>query len=442
METSRILILDDDAEFRRLVCGALGVVFRIDEAADELEFRRKFEPFRYDLVLLDMRLNIDREGIDVLGYVYSIDRLQPVIMVSAFGNADAAIEAVDAGALMFLRKQEFTLPQLVRMAEAVIQQGQLRREVQALRHLAWEGEPDYLIGQHPSIREARERIQYFAANKKPVPLVVGQRGTGTSLVSRMIHRYSDSKGPLVEVAASEFVERVACTGSLEACGSRLHPGDGTLVLNRVEARKSEVRDWINNREANSRFDSRIVLLSQDDRTANLKDDTGIRLPTLRERRRDIPLLVNHFLHQQRLEVDGSSVSVVDEEVMDLFENYQWEGNARELRNAIEFSAIRASADESLTIETKHLPRTIADYSARTIRGDWNYQYQISRAEVDLVNQAVTRRGIRTKTKLADELGYSDRFTLLRRIRKAMSDHPQLRKEYPAVAELFSGASSR
>jgi DNA-binding NtrC family response regulator len=438
MNTSRILILDDDAGFRKLLCGTLGVIFRVDEAADEAEFRVKFGPFRYDLVLLDMRLSVDREGIDVLRYIYSLDSLQPVIMVSDFGNADAAIEAVDAGASMFLHKREFTPGQLIRMAEAIIQQGRLRREVQSLRHLAWEGEPDYLIGQHTNIREARERIQYFAANKESVPLVAGERGTGTTLVSRMIHRYSNCKGSLVEVSSSEFVERVTQAGSAHEPDSWSRARDGTLVLDRIETRKTEVQAWINSNRGGSRFDPRIVLLSHVSEPENAKDDVTVRLPPLRERRRDIPLLTNHFLHQQRLQ-NESSVSVVDEEVMDRFENHAWAGNIRELKNAIELAVIRASSDESQTIETKHLPLTIADSSTRTIRGDWNYQYQISRAEVDLVNQAVTRRGIRTKTKLADELGYSDRFTLLRRVRRALADHPQLRQEFPSVAELFSEA---
>ncbi len=438
MRTSRILILDDDAGFRKVVCGALGIVFRIDEAADEAEFRLKFEPFRYDLVLLDMRLSVDREGIDVLRYVHSMDSLQPVIMVSAFGNADAAIEAVDAGALMFLYKREFTPQQLIRMAEAVIQQGRLRREVQALRHLAWEDEPDFLIGQHTDIREAREKIQYFAANKEAIPIVAGERGTGTTLVSRMIHRYSNCKGSLVEVSSSEFGERVARACSAHESNSWNRARDGTLVLDRITTGKKEVSEWIESNRTDSRFDPRIVLLTQVSASKNLKDDVAVRLPALRERRRDIPLLTNHFLHQQQVHSE-CSVSVIGEEVMERFENHAWIGNIRELKNAIEFAVIRATADESSTIETKHLPRTIVDSSTRTIRGDWNYQYQISRAEVDLVNQAVTRRGIRTKTRLADELGYSDRFTLLRRVRRALTDHPQLRQEFPAVAELFSDA---
>lgn len=438
MNTSRILILDDEAGFRKLICGALGTVFRVDEAAEEGEFRAKFKPFRYDLVLLDMRLSVDREGMNVLRYVYSLDSLQPVIMVSAFGNADAAIEAVDAGALMFLHKREFTPEQLIRMAEAVIQQGRLRREVHALRHLAWEDEPDYLIGQHTDIREAREKIQYFAANKEPIPLVAGERGTGTTLVSRMIHRYSNCKGALVEVSSSDFVERVVQTGSSHESDSWNRARDGTLVFDRVATRKAEVHAWIKSNRTDARYDPRIVLLSNVSGLESTQDGVMVRLPPLRERRQDIPLLTNHFLHKRRLQSE-CSVSVVDEEVMNCFENYSWGGNIRELENVIEFAVIRASSVESSTIRAEHLPQTIVDNSTRKIRGDWNYQYQISRAEVDLVNQAVTRRGIRTKTKLADELGYSDRFTLLRRVRRALADHPQLRQEFPTVAELFSDA---
>jgi DNA-binding NtrC family response regulator len=438
--TSRVLILDDQADFRKVLAEALGGIFRIDEAADEAEFRRKFRPFRYDLILLDMRLSVDREGIDVLRFVYSMDSLQPVIVVSGFGNADAAIEAVNAGALMFLHKQEFTPLQLIRMAEAVIQQGRLRREVQSLRHLAWEHEPDYLIGQHPDIREARERIQYFASHREPVPLVVGERGTGTSLVSRMIHRYSDCKGSLVEVQASEFLESVMRSGAIHSDSwNRSH--DGTLVLDRIETRKTEVQRWIESGKTESRNGPHIVLLSKEKGTTCASDE-AVRLPPLRDRRRDIPLLVNHFLHQQRHQGGSSTVSVVEEEVMDRFENHAWEGNVRELKNAVEFATIRAGTDEAPTLQPKHLPQTIIESGARTIKGEWNYQFQISRAEVDFVNQAVTRRGIHTKTKLADELGYSDRFTLLRRIRKALTDHPQLEKEFPIVAELFSGARSR
>ncbi|MCC7336418.1 MAG: sigma-54-dependent Fis family transcriptional regulator [Pirellulaceae bacterium] len=457
MKTSRILILDDDMAFRKMVRDALGVIFRVDEAGDETGFRAKFEPFRYELLLLDMRLRGDREGMDVLRSVYAADPLQPVIMLSRFGNADAAIEAVNAGAMMFLHKQEFTPAQLIRMAEAVVEQGRLRRQTQSLRDLAWRNHPDYLIGQSAGVQEARQRLQSLAIDWQASPLVVGEMGTGTTLLSRLLHRFSDrSSGPLVEVDANRLSPAPRFSlADLRQTDAWNKAYKGTLVVDHVveptDRLMNEVIDNSNGKMSPTGDDKepRVVVIANvagnaTDKVRQRSDEWAqsrrtIYLPPLRDRREDVAVLTHHFVQEQR-QLHGGRVMSVAGDAMERLEQHHWYGNVRELRNVIEFATLRLHVNEDDLIESRHLPSTLA--SSGSVGNDsasWDYRYQTSRAEIELVHQAIVRRGITVKTRLAEELGYSDRFTLLRRIRKAMTNYPRLAKEFPAVAEMFLGA---
>src|SRR5450830_1532525 len=112
MRATKILLVDDSDIFRSNVRNSLGRAFLLTEAASEVEFQREFRPYTYDLVILDMRMKSGREGLQLLREILAYDELQPVIMVSAYGDTDAVLDSAEAGALMFLHKKEFT-PELL-----------------------------------------------------------------------------------------------------------------------------------------------------------------------------------------------------------------------------------------------------------------------------------------------------------------------------------------
>jgi DNA-binding NtrC family response regulator len=150
----------------------------------------------------------------------------------------------------------------------------------------------------------------------------------------------------------------------------------------------------------------------------------------------------HFLQGQRAARHTTARSVSGA-AMATLEEYAWPGNVRELRNAIEFAAIQAALADGDEICREHLPTTLVGTEACQTRKSvssgevvWDYRLHLARTELELADRAIRERAIVQKTELASALGYSDRFTLMRRIRKALSGFPALESEYPAVAGLF------
>jgi len=430
--------------------------YQVVEAGSELEFREEYRPLAFDLLLLDMRLRRDREGLDVLREVFAQDELQPVIMMSAYGDTESAIEAVASGAMMFLHKQEFSPALLGRMVEAVIEQGRLRRQVRALRQIAWAGEPETLLGNSAAVREAAAGLRIAAEAAGRVPLVVGERGTGTSLAARVIHRYgARPDGPFLEVEGRRmrrdqhfFSDRFspwiqATWGTLALDGvERIEEATGRSLLEHLQTQGSESRE------------PRVVFLLHEDPNRQGKDQAPsvpwlstdatlppVRLPPLRERREDIPLLAAHFLQAQRA-AGHTPARSIGAEAMERLETHGWPGNVRELRNAVEYAALQTALTDSAEVGVEHLPAEVAmrgagqSSSASPLAGAWDYRRHLAHAELDLAERAIRERGISQKARLVRELGYTDRFTLARRIQKALAQFPDPSREFPAVARLF------
>lgn len=234
MVLDTILLLDDDPSFRAAVRESVEGLYELVEAASIREFRTVWEPRRFALLLLDMRLRSDREGIDVLRQVFAQDASQPVIMLSAYGDSESAIEAVGAGAMMFLHKQEFSPSHLIRMMEAVIAQGRLRRQLRAWRRHAWDQLADALVGQSAAMREVVNNLRRLAPEANSCPVLLAEPGCGASLVARVLHRAGlGAEEPFLEVGAR----------SITAAGERfftsvgagwMEAEQGTLAISRAE----------------------------------------------------------------------------------------------------------------------------------------------------------------------------------------------------------------
>ncbi|MBM3854448.1 MAG: sigma-54-dependent Fis family transcriptional regulator [Verrucomicrobia bacterium] len=446
MLASQVMILEDDSEFRLRAREALAGSHDLVEASTEQEFRAKYRAFQFDLLLLDMRLRRDREGLDVLREVFAQDELQPVIMMSAYGDTESAIEAVGAGAMMFLHKREFTPALLGRMVEAVIEQGRLRRQVRSLRQMAWAGEPDVLLGRSPAIREAAEALCESAANPDITPIITGERGTGATLAARILHRQAGRLDlPFVETDAARlretqtfFTDRLSPW--VQACG-------GTLAIDGLNRIQPEAGRSLFEHQRSERAPG-VVFLQEEASTGRstgpalswLREETAtarVRLPPLRERREDVPLLAAHFLQAQRAGGHTPARSI-GAAALERLEAYGWPGNVRELRNAVEYGSLQAAAVDALEIAPVHLPTGIATGRQKGEEGEsWDYRLHLARAELSLADRAVRERGITLKTELVKALGYSDRFTLGRRLAKAVADYPELGREFSSIADLFA-----
>jgi DNA-binding NtrC family response regulator len=169
----------------------------------------------------------------------------------------------------------------------------------------------------------------------------------------------------------------------------------------------------------------------------------LRLPPLRERRDDIPLLAAHFLQRQR-SLGRSSARVFSGAVMARLEAHSWPGNVRELRQVVDFAALQASLAGQEELAIAHLPSPLlanpsspSPHAGRDAARTGNYKLCLARAELALAEQAMREQGLRHKSALAAALGYADRFTFGRRLEKALRDFPSLAAEFPTIAGLFA-----
>jgi DNA-binding NtrC family response regulator len=444
---SRILILDDDPDFLAKAKEALAGRFDVSVALSEEDFSRMYRPFFFDLILLDMRLRRDREGIDVLRAIYAQDDLQPVIMCSAYGDAESAVAAVGAGALMFLRKQEFPPAMLGRMVTAVVEQGRWRRRAASLRRMAWRDEPDALLGDGAAMREAAERLREIIASPEAIPLIVGEHGVGRTLAATLIHRHGGrGDGPFFETDAARLREAgnfftgkrspwaMAATGTLAVDGlEKLSAVESLPLIERLRGEAGENEPAVALQMA---VPVGGVALAPPPWLEAL-EPMLLLLPPLRERREDVALLANYFLQARRIS-GRTTARNFSAGALEQLERREWPGNVRELRDVVERAALAAATNKARMVEERHLPflESALGHPAQGAVEHWDFRFNLARAEVGLIERAIGERGLSRKSELWESLGYSDRFMLGRRVKKALAEFPALTGEFPAVAALF------
>lgn len=392
-ETARVLVLDDDAETARLLRDLIAQPGRTVEASsspDAALARHRAQPF--DVVITDLNLGPDRDGIDVLREARRVHPAVQVIIVTAYGELQKAVEALREGAFDFLSKPFNT--------------GDFRRSVdRALTHAALPPAavedaqagvlPPALLGRSAAMTAIYKQIAYAAASDAPV-LVIGESGTGKELVARAIHTHSRRAGrPFLPINCGALAEtlleselfghqRGAFTGATsETKGIFQGAHTGTVFLDEVGEmspglqvkvlrvlQEGEVRPVGAQRAVH--VDVRIVAATNVDveqavREGRFRQDlyyrlgvVVIHLPPLRERRDDIPLLVERFLRMARAKT-GRSATVSDAALQALVA-YRWPGNVRELENTVERLVVFSRDGH---IEPTDLPEGIARPEALT-----------------------------------------------------------------------------
>lgn len=457
-----ILLVDDDVTFRQRVRSALSGMYRLTEVADAEGFRACFRPNLFDLVILDLRLETDREGLDLLREIRLQDELQPVIMVSAYGDTETTLDAVASGALMFLHKSEYTPELAARMVEAVLRQGRLERRAALLEERLRSGDPAEFVGISPAAQEATRFARRAADAPDALIIISGELGSGRELLARVIHDQSRQRAqqPFVSLstrALSEERLHEVVFGTNDDSGSRQRGAferahGGLLFLehappmsasleSRLLACIDEARQGLP--DVSFSPDVQLVLAPRVDSPSASRRPTfsGLVLeayvPPLRERREDIPLLAAYFL--QRFRQNGKTCArALSPEAVGALDRYAWPGNVHELRIAIELGALRASQRGNDEISLSDLLPIVAGPRERV--ASWDHRLHLARAEIWLAERAIEEKGIYRKTALAEALGYNDRISLLRRLRKRLLDFPVLRTEFPRVAKIFSSGA--
>jgi len=384
-----ILIVDDEADIRMLIAGILedeGMGTR--EAADADQALVAVAQRRPSLVILDIWLQGSRlDGLQILAELKRDHPDVPVVMISGHGNIETAVSAIKSGAYDFIEKP-FKADRLLLLVERAIEAARLKRENRELR-LRTGVELD-LIGRSLPINQMRHSIEKVAPTGSRV-LISGPPGSGKEVAARMLHtRSRRADGPFVALNCATMrpdrleVELFGTEHSSEGVGRKVGTFEqahgGTLYLDEVADMPLETQGKIVRVLQEQTFervggtarvevDVRVIASTNRDLTAEIElgrfrqdlfyrlSVVPLKMPALRERREDIPLLARHFM-QRTSESAGLPIRIFGEDAMAALQAYDWPGNVRQLRNTVEWLLIMASGDASEPLRADMLPPEI------------------------------------------------------------------------------------
>jgi two-component system NtrC family response regulator len=370
----RILFIDDDRAGREVALFNLRKAgYEVTAASDGQEGLAAFSPEKFDLVITDVKMP-GLSGIDVLRRVRSQSPDIPVLVITAFGNVETAVEAMKAGAYDFIGKP-FHRDQLLLSVEKAFERRRLAAEVRDLRIRAGGVERE-IVSASPAMKQVLSFADRVAGTEATV-LITGESGTGKEAVARRIHvRSRRPEGPFVAVNCAaipgELLEselfghaRGAFTGAVrDRAGRFRQAAGGTLFLDEVgeiplalqpkllRVLQERVVDMVGG-DHPVPVDVRIVTATNRDLPERIREGTfredlyyrlnvvEIRVPPLRERPEDIPPLVEYFMK----ELGAGREMTVPPPIMEELKSRTWPGNVRELKNACERIAILCGGTE-------------------------------------------------------------------------------------------------
>ena len=361
-----ILIIDDEKSIRKTLSEILSFEgYAIDEAADGEEGLKKFSAKNYDVVLCDIKMP-KLDGIEFLEKAKALNGEVPIIMISGHGNIDTAVEAVKKGAYDYISKPPDLNRLLITLRNA-IDRTHLTAETKVLKRKV--NKTIEMVGESAAIHKIKHTIDKVAPTDARV-LITGENGVGKELVARWIHEKSNrNNGPLVEVNCAaipgELIEselfgheKGSFTSAIKQRIGKFEPANGgTLFLDEIgdmslNAQAKVLRALQEGKitrvgaDKDINVDVRVIaatnmdLLKEVD-AKNFRLDLYHRLgviiihvPSLSERKDDIPGLTDHFSKLIAAEY-GQPKKEINKGAMEALKNYPWSGNIRELRNVVE-----------------------------------------------------------------------------------------------------------
>jgi two-component system response regulator AtoC len=369
----KLLVVDDDPVTVGLLKEVLSKEgYEVETALSGEEAIRRGTDHPFDLIITDVRMG-DKDGMDVLRTFKQISPETTVIIITAFGSIETAIEAIREGAFDYISKP-FKLEEITLTVCRALEQRRLIQENKLYRgELLDKYQFKNVIGRTRQMFQVYKTIAKVADTKSTV-LLYGERGTGKELIARSIHYNSlRNDHPFIPVDCASLVEtlmeselfghvRGAFTGALYAKKGLFEEADGgTLFLDEVSnislTMQTKLLRFLQEYEIkkvggteNIKLDVRIIAATNQPleplvKCGKFREDlfdrlnvVSILLPPLRERKEDIPLLANHFL-QKFIEENHKNISHVSPEALEILIQYTWPGNVRELEHTIERAVI-------------------------------------------------------------------------------------------------------
>ncbi len=442
-----VLIVDDDPEMCRLLSEILqGEGFSVRAVDESLEAARILGKEDFDILITDLNMK-GLKGLDLLGEATKLTPLTPVIIITAFGTIESAIQAIKMGAYDYITKP-FQIDELILTVKKALEHRLLKKEVVRLKK---EVEIRYhfhhLIGRSSSMQKTYtliERIQESTGNV----LITGESGTGKELVAKAIHFNSTKReGPFIAVNCAAIPETLleselfgykkgAFTDAkrdkkgllFEAQGGTIFLDEVTEMPTTLQAKllrvieEKMVRPLGDNRSYP--MDARIISASNRNmkellQQGRFREDLyyrikviDIELPPLRERQEDIPLLIKHFIEKYRQEAK-TPVSGVSVDVLKILTDYSWPGNVRELENVVQ-RALNLCQQEMLL--PQDLPSSLlsAVVKEESFEKEFHRKQTLDQLEKEYIHKVLIETG-GNKSKASEILGL-DRKTLYRRLK--------------------------
>jgi two-component system nitrogen regulation response regulator GlnG len=373
----RLLVVDDEPNIlhaiqRQFQSETLDVAVA-QTGRHGLELVREFLP---DVVLLDVRLR-DMSGMEVLDQIRRLDPRLPVILVTAFGGTDTAIEAMKRGAFEYLLKP-VDLHQLREVLERALELSRFRHVPAVFGDDTPAGQAERIVGQSPGMQEVYKAIGRVASRDVTV-LIIGESGTGKELIARaLFHHSARTAAPFLAINCAAIPEtlleselfgheRGAFTGAERRRIGKFEQADGgTLFLDEIgdmsAATQAKVLRLIQEQRferlgGNETIQTNVRLLAATNKDLEKEVVTGrfrkdllyrlnvftIRVPPLRERREDIPLLIEHFLPHLGHSL-GRTVHSVTPEAQKVLYGCAWPGNIRQLQSVLKYAIVQGSGD--------------------------------------------------------------------------------------------------
>lgn len=441
----KLLVVDDDLE----MCGLLSEVlkgedFSVTAIHDSFEASKILKKEEFDVIITDLKMK-GLKGLDLLGEAKQVAPLTPVIIITAFGTIESAIKAMKMGAYDYITKP-FQMDELVITVKKALENRLLKKEVMRLKK---EVESRYhfhhLIGKSPSMQKIYDLIERISDTSSNV-LITGESGTGKELVAKAIHYNGIRKeGPFIAVNCAAIPETLLeselfgykkgafTDAKSDKKGLIFEAHEGTLFLDEITEMpftlQAKLLRVIEGREVRPlgdtntyAIDVRIISTSNRDINSLIQQNQfredlyyrlkviDIELPPLRERREDLPPLIQHFIGKFNIELK-KNISGISESALRIILNYSWPGNVRELENVIQ-RAITLGQHEMILLEDLPI-QMVQEKDEGLIEKGVREKYTIDQLEKEYIKKVLIEVG-GNKSKAAEILGL-DRKTLYRKL---------------------------